>query len=556
MLLRDALLAYAHFALIFLLAGLLLSEVAIYRAAMGRAALKTLQRIDAAYGIVAGLVVVSGISRMVWGIKGASFYIHNPVFWMKMGTFCDRRAPLDPADDPLSAARKRRRGRGCRRRTRLQKDAFVFGRRNGAAVLHSVLRRLDGERHRLTLGVSQSRNAAPGNGIASAALIVLAAYALWFAIGPPLPGLPHAPLRFSDFASGALWSAALFAVSIAIALPVSLGAHAVLSKPWSSPGLYSWLTTALRCVPFFVVLFAVAGAVPQQLGVAARLPLLGAILALLEISIVLAALQSFGGKPLTGAIRALADRLPEIAAAQCLAEVAFFPGLGRAFAFFVGAVSRSASVGILLAVVLVILAVRAIARAWRPNDRTQNAAPARSTPALIAAGAAALVLVAFAVLNAAARASMLWSLIALACDVAILGALVLGAKYLGAIFARTSAVVTDVLSCVPVWPLLLLVLGNVVGFGHGPIVRAIATLSITGVLFAAQSMRLGAASGARFWERIAHDWVGIFLVLATVDFLGIGIQKAIPAATLFVVAFAIATVGRAVPAVQGSSGLK
>jgi putative membrane protein len=87
MIVRDALLAFVHFALILTLAGLLFSEVAIYGARMARPALRRLQRIDTSYGIVAGLIVLSGLSRMFFGIKGPAFYVHNPVFWMKMGLF-------------------------------------------------------------------------------------------------------------------------------------------------------------------------------------------------------------------------------------------------------------------------------------------------------------------------------------------------------------------------------------------------------------------------------------------------------------------------------------
>jgi putative membrane protein len=87
MLLRDALLAFVHFALILTLAGLLLSELALYQRTMARASLNLLQRIDLGYGIVAGLVVLSGLARMYWGLKGPTFYTHNPAFWIKMGLF-------------------------------------------------------------------------------------------------------------------------------------------------------------------------------------------------------------------------------------------------------------------------------------------------------------------------------------------------------------------------------------------------------------------------------------------------------------------------------------
>jgi len=83
----EALLAWLHFVCIFALVGTLISEVALYRRHMDLARLMTLRRVDAWYGISAGLVVISGILRVAFGVKGAAFYLHNPIFWTKMGFF-------------------------------------------------------------------------------------------------------------------------------------------------------------------------------------------------------------------------------------------------------------------------------------------------------------------------------------------------------------------------------------------------------------------------------------------------------------------------------------
>lgn len=85
--LLDALLAWLHFLCIFTLVGALVAELVLYRREMSLARLTQLQRIDALYGISAGLVVVSGVLRVTLGLKGASFYLHNPIFWGKMGFF-------------------------------------------------------------------------------------------------------------------------------------------------------------------------------------------------------------------------------------------------------------------------------------------------------------------------------------------------------------------------------------------------------------------------------------------------------------------------------------
>lgn len=87
MLTRDALLAYAHFICIFTLASLLAGELVILRKTMPADLVRRLQGIDRWYGIVAGLVIASGLARLFLGIKGAAFYTHNPIFWTKMGLF-------------------------------------------------------------------------------------------------------------------------------------------------------------------------------------------------------------------------------------------------------------------------------------------------------------------------------------------------------------------------------------------------------------------------------------------------------------------------------------
>ena len=83
----EALLAWLHFACIFALVGTLFSEVVLYRRRMDLARLTSLRRVDLWFGISACLVVLSGILRVSFGLKGAGFYLHNPVFWTKMGFF-------------------------------------------------------------------------------------------------------------------------------------------------------------------------------------------------------------------------------------------------------------------------------------------------------------------------------------------------------------------------------------------------------------------------------------------------------------------------------------
>ena len=87
MILRDAILAWFHFMLILSLAGCLCAELVLYRPAMERAIFLVLRRVDMAYGALAGLVILSGISRVIYSPKGSAYFLHNHFFWTKMGLF-------------------------------------------------------------------------------------------------------------------------------------------------------------------------------------------------------------------------------------------------------------------------------------------------------------------------------------------------------------------------------------------------------------------------------------------------------------------------------------
>jgi putative membrane protein len=85
--LTDLVLAIAHHLLVFGLLALLITEMMTIRPTMGAAAIRYVAKLDIAYGIVAALVLVVGFSRVFFGIKGASFYLENPVFWAKIAAF-------------------------------------------------------------------------------------------------------------------------------------------------------------------------------------------------------------------------------------------------------------------------------------------------------------------------------------------------------------------------------------------------------------------------------------------------------------------------------------
>jgi putative membrane protein len=80
----DLVLAVVHHLIVFTLVAMLASELALCRPGISGGALTRLARVDGVYGGCAGLVVLVGISRVMFGLKGLHYYLHNPWFWAKM----------------------------------------------------------------------------------------------------------------------------------------------------------------------------------------------------------------------------------------------------------------------------------------------------------------------------------------------------------------------------------------------------------------------------------------------------------------------------------------
>ena len=85
--LADLLLAIAHHLLIFALFGLLVTEMVMLKPEIPRATVFRLARIDTAFGIVAGLILIVGVGRVFFGLKGYEYYAHSPAFWAKIAAF-------------------------------------------------------------------------------------------------------------------------------------------------------------------------------------------------------------------------------------------------------------------------------------------------------------------------------------------------------------------------------------------------------------------------------------------------------------------------------------
>lgn len=85
--LTDFLLASFHHLLVFGLVAMLVAESALLRSTFERSTLQRLAGIDRGYGLCAMLLIVVGLARVWFGIKGHDFYLHNPWFHAKLGAF-------------------------------------------------------------------------------------------------------------------------------------------------------------------------------------------------------------------------------------------------------------------------------------------------------------------------------------------------------------------------------------------------------------------------------------------------------------------------------------
>jgi putative membrane protein len=87
MLLHHASLAWLHFVFAFILVGALAAESFILRLPVDSRVARVLLRADMFYGVSAVLLILAGISRVLWGEKGWAYYQAQPFFWAKMATF-------------------------------------------------------------------------------------------------------------------------------------------------------------------------------------------------------------------------------------------------------------------------------------------------------------------------------------------------------------------------------------------------------------------------------------------------------------------------------------
>lgn len=84
----EAVLASVHLLAILTLVVFLSSQAALCRMEwMNAAVVQRLARLDMIYGIAAVILLLTGIARLVWGVKGIGGYIGSPLFHLKMTLF-------------------------------------------------------------------------------------------------------------------------------------------------------------------------------------------------------------------------------------------------------------------------------------------------------------------------------------------------------------------------------------------------------------------------------------------------------------------------------------
>ena len=83
----EVLVVYLHYAAMTLIAVFLAIEYLTCVPGLAREKVKLLARIDLLYLIAALLALATGAARLVWFGKGPGFYLHNPVFYLKLALF-------------------------------------------------------------------------------------------------------------------------------------------------------------------------------------------------------------------------------------------------------------------------------------------------------------------------------------------------------------------------------------------------------------------------------------------------------------------------------------
>jgi putative membrane protein len=83
----SAVMAFIHHLAAFTLAGALMAELALFGDDLDLRQARKVQRVDLAYGIAAGVLLVAGLLRVWYFEKGGAYYFHNLFFIAKVSLF-------------------------------------------------------------------------------------------------------------------------------------------------------------------------------------------------------------------------------------------------------------------------------------------------------------------------------------------------------------------------------------------------------------------------------------------------------------------------------------
>lgn len=83
----DLILAILHHLAVFGLAAVIGAELVLVRPGISPRGLSLLARVDGAYGGLATAIVVIGVARVIFGLKGWEYYVYYWAFWAKMIAF-------------------------------------------------------------------------------------------------------------------------------------------------------------------------------------------------------------------------------------------------------------------------------------------------------------------------------------------------------------------------------------------------------------------------------------------------------------------------------------
>jgi putative membrane protein len=84
----EALLAYAHILAILTLVVFISSEAALCRPEwLNARVVERLEKVDRVYAIAAGAVLLTGVARTWWGIKGTGWYWSHYLLYVKLALF-------------------------------------------------------------------------------------------------------------------------------------------------------------------------------------------------------------------------------------------------------------------------------------------------------------------------------------------------------------------------------------------------------------------------------------------------------------------------------------